>query len=765
VTDNDGDVSFGVDTVTVNDTVPTADFTFAPASPRAGDTVNFTDLSTAYDGIASWRWDFENDGIVDSVLQNPIRVFAAPGLYVVNLSVTDSDGSTAWTIRTVAVNISIPAPIIFNVQAVGITNTSANITWGTDQAADSEVEYSIIMGLPTVINDAALVFNHNMLLSGLAPNTTYYYSVTSCNTFGVCSSAGVYNFTTSVTVIPDLTAPGPVSGLGESGAGSDWIQWAWTNPVDADFNHVEIWVNGSFVANTSGTSYNVTGLSPSTTYTVEIITVDNAGNRNAPGMTDSASTTAGADLTPPAPVTGLGETAVGTNWVNWAWINPVDLDFNHVELWLNGTNIANTSASSFNVTGLVQNTTYQLTVITVDNVGNRNTPGVSDLATTASSVLPDLTPPAPVTGLNETAVGTDWINWAWINPADLDFNHVELWLNGTNVANTSASGYNFTGLTPATAYQLTVITVDNVGNRNTPGVSDSASTAAVDTVPVVTASAAPTNGLIPLAVQFNATVVGGEAPLSYAWDFNGDGVVDSVLQNPIGIYNTAGTFTATVNVTDVDGDWDTDSVTVTSSAVTHDIAVLSVNYTKEGRTVYLYDNIQVNASVANQGTVSETFNLQLEIDGVVVSTQVLTLGSGALALASFNWSSAGPEGFRTVLVRAVPVVGEGDLSDNSASKTVRVWSVNDIVSGSTRYIVYWAGSAYVPVGNAYVHETFYDLRVELTSPTALITPPAVQTITLAPSETRILVWSVAAIPGDVLTAVEGNNEVTFSTTV
>jgi PKD repeat protein len=581
--------------------------------------------------------------------------------------------------------------------------------------------------------------------------------------FAMCTTSGGYNFTTLVTVIPDTTAPGPVTGLGETAVGSDWINWAWTNPADLDFNHVELWLNGSFVANTSASSYNVTGLAASTTYQIEVVTVDAVGNRNAPGATDLATTVAGADLTPPAPVTGLGETAVGSDWINWAWTNPADLDFNHVELWLNGTNVANTSASSYNVTGLAASTTYQLTVITVDNVGNRNTPGVSDLAATTSGA--DLTPPAPVTGVNESGVGTDWIMWAWTNPSDLDFNHVELWLNGTNVANTSGTSYNFTGLLPGTTYQLTIITVDNSGNRNTPGVSDTATTDVIDTVPVVTASATPTSGLIPLAVQFNATVVGGESPLSFAWDFDGDGIVDSTLQNPLYIYNVVGAYTATVNVTDVDGDWDNDSVTINANPVTHDIAVNSINYTKEGRTVYLYDALQINASVTNEGTVSETFTLQFEIDGVVVGSQALTLGAGASTVASFNWGSSSPEGFHTLLVRAVPVAGETDLSDQSSSKVMRTWSVDDLVQSGTRYIVYWAGVAYVPVGNAYVTESFYDLRVEMSSPTALITPPLVQYTDLAPSETKILMWSMAAVPGDVLTVREGNNEVVFSATV
>jgi PKD repeat protein len=671
VTDADGDIGTDVVTVTVNDTAPTADFNWTPLYPAAGDNVSFTDLSTAYDPIVSWRWDFENDGTADSAVQNPSHVFTTPGLYVVNLSVTDDDGSVASTIRTVAVNVSIGPPIIFGVNAVGITNVSANITWGTDQSADSRVDYGTTPALGSSVTDATYMFNHNIPLSGLTPNTTYYYNVTSCSMFLMCSTAGPYNFTTLATAGPDLTPPGPVTGLNETAVGSGWINWAWTNPTDLDFNHVELWVNGSFIANTSAAAYNVTGLSASTTYQVE--------------------------------------------------------------------------------------------VITVDNVGNRNTPGVTDLATTAAG--PDITPPGPVTGLGETAVGTDWINWAWTNPADLDFNHVELWLNGTNVANTSASSYNATSLSANTTYQLTAITVDNVGNRNTPGVSDTATTGVLDSSPNVTASAAPTSGVIPLAVQFNATVVGGDAPLSYAWDFDSDGSVDSTLQNPLYIYNIAGTYAAVVNVTDADGDWDTDSVTINANPVTHDIAVNYLNYTDEGRTVYLYDAMQVNASVTNEGTVAETFTLQLVIDGGVVSSQSITLGAGASTVASFDWANATPEGFHDIMVRALPVAGETDLSDQSRSKTARVWSVDDIVDDSTRYIVYWAGVAYVPVLNSYVAETFYDLRAELTSTTAIITPPAVQYVTLAPSETRILMWSVAAVPGDVLTAVEGNNEVTFSTTV
>ncbi len=38
------------------------------------------------------------------------------------------------------------------------------------------------------------------------------------------------------------------------------------------------------------------------------------------------------------------------------------------------------------------------------------------------------TPPAPVTNLKESAVGSTWIIWAWTNPTDSDFSHVMVYI-------------------------------------------------------------------------------------------------------------------------------------------------------------------------------------------------------------------------------------------------------------------------------------------------------------------------------------------------
>jgi PKD repeat protein len=71
-----------------------ASFIGSPQKGLSPLTVNFTDLSVAAEGanIISWAWDFDNDGIVDSVLQNPAATYTTFGNHSVSLTVEDSSG-------------------------------------------------------------------------------------------------------------------------------------------------------------------------------------------------------------------------------------------------------------------------------------------------------------------------------------------------------------------------------------------------------------------------------------------------------------------------------------------------------------------------------------------------------------------------------------------------------------------------------------------------------------------------------------------------
>ncbi|MFH1669073.1 MAG: PKD domain-containing protein [Candidatus Woesearchaeota archaeon] len=706
VTDVDGDVSSDLAAVTVNDTVPTADFSWTPANPSAGEQVNFTDLSTGYDAIVDWAWDFQNDGVVDATSSAPAVTFVSPGLYSVNLTVTDADGSTASTLRAVAVNVSIPAPVIFSVTEAGVTNVSANITWGTDQATDSLVEFGITTALGTSVSDAAIVFNHNLQLTGLAPSTLYYYNVTSCNTFGTCSTSGLFNFTTLASGSPgDVVAP--VVTL--------------SAPADAS-------------TDTDGD------------VTVQYSVTDDLADPLSCDVYSNTTGTWQADL--------VGQSTVNATSNTHAYVGLADGTYRWNVECSDGTNSAFAVADfTFVVNTAIVDVIAPVVTLSapadasVDNDGN---------VTVQYSVNDDLAASLSCDVYSDTS-------GAWIVDAA-----------GQIVANASSSSFNYVGLADG-SYTWNVDCSDGTNSAFAAAnfTFDVNTTSAPSNVPSVTASATPTGGAVPLTVTFNATATGGDAPLSYAWDFDNDGTVDSTVEDPVAIYNLAGTFTAVVNVTDADGDWATDNVTITASSTTRDISVNTITHSNVGTTSYLWDSIDVTSNVQNQGGADETVTMNLEVNGIVVDSSAVLVTTGATVPVTLNYNAT-LAGTDVVVVRAVPLAGESDLSDQTRATTIRVWSVDDIVSSSTREIfltstIVLAGgtfSAYLPVQNDYGVQNFDDLQVSIWSSNLgafSITSP-VQLVDLAGGEFELVQWGFTANTAGtyVISASLGNNEIDAS---
>ncbi len=88
-----------------------------------------------------------------------------------------------------------------------------------------------------------------------------------------------------------LNPPPPtVSGLNNDSISYDWIRWSWTNPAVYDFDHVEVWLNSSFIGNMSLDYANITGLVPGTEYQIMLRTVDIKGNINTTWVSGTART-------------------------------------------------------------------------------------------------------------------------------------------------------------------------------------------------------------------------------------------------------------------------------------------------------------------------------------------------------------------------------------------------------------------------------------------------------------------------------------------
>jgi PKD repeat protein len=94
----------------------TASFSFSPASPAVGQSVQFTDTSTG--APTSWQWDFGDGGT--SVSQNPSHAFATAGARTITLTITknsDSDSASlaisvgaAGLIASFTYSPALPAP-------------------------------------------------------------------------------------------------------------------------------------------------------------------------------------------------------------------------------------------------------------------------------------------------------------------------------------------------------------------------------------------------------------------------------------------------------------------------------------------------------------------------------------------------------------------------------------------------------------------------------------------------------------------------------
>jgi len=147
------------------------------------------------------------------------------------------------------------------------------------------------------------------------------------------------------------------------------------------------------------------------------------------------------------------------------------------------------------------------------------------------------------------------------NQMNGEIDEVRIWsVARTQMEIQSGMGGEIAPSTPSLAgyWRLNGNGTDQIGARNltassgitfvSPGKYNGA--ALVGTEPTLSASASgsPTNGPPPLTVQFTGSAIAGVPPYSYSWTF-GDGGMSS-QQNPSQQYVTAGSYTATLTVTD-----------------------------------------------------------------------------------------------------------------------------------------------------------------------------------------------------------------------
>lgn len=188
-------------------------------------------------------------------------------------------------------------PTISAVANAMVTSSAVTITWTTNEAADSQLEYgsTTAYGNSTVL-DTAHVTSHSHAIGGLAAAQLYHYRVKSRDAAGNLATSGDFTFTTLGS--GDTAAPSVPGGLTITNVTRTRATLGWnasTDNLGVAGYRLDVSTNSAFTSFVAGyqnlsvgnvTSFRIVNLRRSSTYYVRLRAYDAAGN------TSSNSTTA-----------------------------------------------------------------------------------------------------------------------------------------------------------------------------------------------------------------------------------------------------------------------------------------------------------------------------------------------------------------------------------------------------------------------------------------------------------------------------------------
>jgi len=405
------------------------------------------------------------------------------------------------------------APVITTTPTVtGVTDTTATIEWDTDESSNSQVRYDTTAmswtNLGSFANSAAMVTHHNVTITGLSNETTYYFRVGSTDAAGngpdpsYTPDNNPTNSALSFTTQPDATAP-VITSAPTVTAVSDTtatIEWDTDEPSNSQVRYATAagiynWNTYPSVKNTAPMvthhSVTLTGLSNAQDYYFRVGSTDILGNGPDPGFVDDNNPTNSelnfttlADQTPPtitAPptVTGITDT---TATIEWSTDEPsnsqvrYDVQSRTWEAYPSSQNDgAMVTNHSVTITGLGGDTQYYFRVGSTDAEGNG--PTISNQVNFTTNTDPDTDPPQFSSPPTVTAKTNDTatIDWSTAEPSNSQVQYGLIpasWDGYQSSQNDGAMVTNhsvtLTGLSGSSTYYFRAGSTDTSGNGPIP---------------------------------------------------------------------------------------------------------------------------------------------------------------------------------------------------------------------------------------------------------------------------------------------------------
>jgi chitodextrinase len=177
-----------------------------------------------------------------------------------------------------------------NLTASGTTQTATNLSWTASTDNVGVTGYDVYRDGSLI----ASVTGTNYTANGLTASTTYSFFVRAKDAAGnISSNSNTVSVTTTDAPAPDTTAPTAPT-LSASGTTQTSTNLSWSGATDnVGVTGYDILRNGTLIGSTTtATTFNVTGLTASTTYTFNVRAKDAAGNISVNSNTVSVTTLA-----------------------------------------------------------------------------------------------------------------------------------------------------------------------------------------------------------------------------------------------------------------------------------------------------------------------------------------------------------------------------------------------------------------------------------------------------------------------------------------
>jgi chitodextrinase len=341
------------------------------------------------------------------------------------------------------------------VTASNITSTSFALSWMASSDNVGVTGYEVFQNGLSVGTSATTSLSITNLTSG----TTYAMTVRARDAAGNWSAQSApINVTTT-----DAQAPSVPTNIASSNITTTSFTLSWTASTDnVGVTGYEVFQNGLSLGTSATTSRSITNLTSGTPYAMTVRARDAAGNWSAQSAALNVTTAMGDTQAPSVPA-NLAASAITSTSFTLTWSASSDnVGVTGYEIFRNGVSAGIVAGTSNAISGLVQSTTYAMTVRARDAAGNWSSQSAPLNVTTATI---DTQAPSVPTNIAPSNITMTSFTLSWTASIDnVGVTGYEVFQNGASLGTSATTSRSITNVTPGTTYAMTVRARDAAGN-------------------------------------------------------------------------------------------------------------------------------------------------------------------------------------------------------------------------------------------------------------------------------------------------------------